>query len=97
MMPEYDILPPPPKIKSVGEAVLALRDVQEFLEDRSEFELSSNLIDKIAIFNISKSKQTTIDTFLCLSVLEPHNCLKSIHCYFFMINSSNLSLIKTSE
>ena len=63
---EYDTLPPPPKIKSVGEAALALQDVQAFLEDRSEFDLaspSSNLIDKIAVLNVTKNKQTTIDNF----------------------------------
>ena len=65
-MLEYDTLPPPPKIKSVGEAVLALQDIQAFLENWSEFDLaslSSNLIDKIAVLNVTKNKQTTIDNF----------------------------------
>ena len=63
---ETDILPPPSKIQSCGEALRLLKDVQTFLESRSAFDeasLTSTLIDQIAVMSTFKKRQSTLDYF----------------------------------
>lgn len=59
-----DVEPPPSKVKSFKEAILALEDV--FLENRGYIQASSmvaSVIDEVAGLKAVSTKQTTIHDF----------------------------------
>ena len=63
---EMDVEPPPPKVKNFKEAILALEDVNQFLESRGHIRISSmvgSVIDEVAGLKAVSTKQTTIHDF----------------------------------
>ena len=66
---DLDIPPPPPRIKSLKEAVQVLEDIQTFLDNHS-YQDSANtaslLLNDIASKHASSLKQTTLDHFIRL-------------------------------
>ena len=63
---EMDVEPPPPKVKNFKEAILALEDVNQFLENRGHIRISSmvgSVIDEVAGLKAVSTKQTTIHDF----------------------------------
>ena len=63
---EMDVEPPPAKVKSFKEAILALEDVNQFLENRGYIQSSSmvgSVIAEVAGLKAASTKQTTIHDF----------------------------------
>ena len=63
---EMDVEPPPAKVKSFKEAILALEDVNQFLENRGYIQASSmvgSVIDEVAGLKAASTKPTTIHDF----------------------------------
>ena len=61
-----DVESPPPKVKSFKEAIIALEDVNLFLEDRGYVKASDmvgSIIDEVACLKAVATKQTTLLDF----------------------------------